>query len=224
MNKNYLAWIIAVLVSLSISSVARIFAPAVEIVVAPAASAKWDASSLQQASEILTRRMQINLKGRYTVRIINQSQFSVALYDTNDLGLFQKIAVEIGAIGFVDSLEPFPMGAEVDPSLRVILTEADVSSAKVEAGFSGTGYIIAITLTPDGAQKLADYSKNNIGHYLVIVRDGIAISSPSMASEITGDQAVIEGNFTEDSANELASVLFGHRLPFALKIISVKSR
>ena len=79
-------------------------------------------------------------------------------------------------------------------------------------------YEISVALTSEGTQKLASYSQNNVGHYLLIIKDGLVISSPVINSPITAGQAVIQGSFSQESANALAAQLISKRLPFQLII------
>ena len=56
-----------------------------------------------------------------------------------------------------------------------------------------------------------------------IVLDGQSISAPSVSTAIPGGQAQITGNFTQQSANELASVLKYGALPLAFDVSEVNN-
>ena len=56
-----------------------------------------------------------------------------------------------------------------------------------------------------------------------IVLDGESISAPSVSAAIPGGQAQISGNFTQTSANELASVLKYGALPLAFDVSEVNN-
>ncbi len=225
MKKHRLIWLIPILLlGLACNGVTNLFSPRVEVIVAPDPSSSWDSASLQQAGNILSTRMKAGLKGRFSLQVVNDSQISIGLVDPNDVDALKIMVTEIGAIDFVDSPHPVEVGTEIDHSLPIIMTDADVSTSMAQPDISGSGYMIAIGFTPEGASKLAAYSKNNIGHTLAIVRDGRVISSPYINAEIQGSQALIQGNFTEEGARQLAAILASHRLPFALQIISVTTK
>ncbi len=225
MKKHRLILLIPILLlSLACNGVTNLFSPRVEVIVAPVSSARWDSVSLQQAGAILSTRMKTGLKGRFSLQVVNDSQISIGLYDPNDMDALKTMVTEIGAVDFVASAHPVEVGTEIDHSLQIIMTDADVSTSMAQPDISGSGYMIAIGFTKDGASKLAAYSKNNIRHSLAIVRDNKVISSPYINSEIQGSQALIQGNFNEAEARQLAAILASHRLPFALQIISVISK
>jgi preprotein translocase subunit SecD len=169
--------------------------------------------------------MEMNLKGKYLTRIINNSKIGVYLFDRSDQVIFSKFSSKIGAVDFIDSVDPHDPGELIDIThYKIILNEMDIASVSVISTDCSSGYCVWLQLNPDNAEKFTDYTKNNIGHFLMIVEDGRVISSPSINAEIIDGSAMIEGDFTEDTANYLASIINSHRLPFGLKTISTKDR
>ncbi len=67
-----------------------------------------------------------------------------------------------------------------------------------------------------GAKKFANATRENVGRRLAIVLDGKVISAPSINTPITGGKGVITGNFTVQSANDLALLLRSGALPAPL--------
>ena len=82
------------------------------------------------------------------------------------------------------------------------------------------GYVVALRLNPTGAAAFATATaqaaanKTNISIYM----DDTQISSASCSEAITGGQAIIYGNFTAESATELAQLINAGSLPFALSV------
>jgi len=72
----------------------------------------------------------------------------------------------------------------------------------------------------DGARRFGDATARNIGKRFAIILDGKVISAPVIQSAITGGSGQITGNFTNESAAELANLLEGGALPAPLKIIA----
>lgn len=229
MKKRHLVLLIPLLLlNLSCSLISGFVSPGVIVRLAPDTTSAPDSATLQKASQILKARMAANLKGKFVLQIQNNSELLAVLYDPNELEIFTQIATKIGEVDFIDSVTPYTKGDAIDVTTQnIILTEMDVSTVAVVPGSqAGTSdaYVISIMFTTDGAKKLDLYTKNNVGHYLVIVQDGIVITSPAVNSEIDKGSAIIQGKFTQADANDLASILKTHRMPFKLKIITTEKR
>ena len=67
-----------------------------------------------------------------------------------------------------------------------------------------------------GARRFAEVTKNNVGKRFAIVLDNKVISAPVIREPIPGGQGIITGNFTTQSANELALQLRAGALPAPL--------
>ena len=67
-------------------------------------------------------------------------------------------------------------------------------------------------LTPAGAEAFSDLTGKNVHSGLAIVLDGRVVSAPVINSRIS-DRGQIEGGFTEQSAQDLATVLRSGALP-----------
>jgi preprotein translocase subunit SecD len=102
--------------------------------------------------------------------------------------------------------------AEEIPTLLAISTGSDFADVGVTQGQLGE-YQVSFSLTDHGKQIWADYTSSHIGKYLGIVLDNKVISAPVINSAITDGSAVIQGNFTLDSANALAIQLRYGSLP-----------
>jgi preprotein translocase subunit SecD len=208
--------------SLACVTLTNLFSPAVEIILSPKESAGWDAKTLEQASQIINTRLLENLKGRYNVRVIENSQISVALFNVADLETAKRLATETSAIIFVDSEKSYPAGYELGNLGKIILSQKDIKTATAISD-QFKGYQINFVLTSDGAKKMMEYSSNNVGHYLVIARDGLVITSPMINSAIPDGQGVITGKYSLQEAKELASILMSQPLPLSLAVTEVNS-
>ncbi len=99
---------------------------------------------------------------------------------------------------------------------HTIMTNHELQTVTVEKDQVGN-YVIGFSLTSNGRKILADFTTNHIGGYLGIVLDKVVISCPLINSAITEGQAKIAGNFTYESANDLAIYLRYQPLPIPLK-------
>lgn len=112
-----------------------------------------------------------------------------------------------------------------DEAGNVLLTGEDVSdaSARVQTTNLGKEYVVLLTLTNDGSKKFEDATSNNIGKPLYIMLDDEVISAPIVNQTIYGDTCTISGNFTQESAEELAAQIKSGSLPFSLNTINVRT-
>lgn len=98
---------------------------------------------------------------------------------------------------------------------KVLVTGADVKDAKVAINQKDNQPVVSLQFTPEGADKFAEatamLSVNQ--EPLFIVLDGEVISSPTVNTTITGGSAQITGNFTVESASDLANLIRGGALP-----------
>src|SRR5215207_6969495 len=99
------------------------------------------------------------------------------------------------------------------------LRSADASSNNPAGG--DDAYQINFTLKPSGAQKFGSWTAANVGAYMAVVLNGRVKSAPYIKQQIT-DTGQISGNFTKDSANDLALTLRSGALP--AKIVYLEER
>ncbi|MDY7076507.1 MAG: protein translocase subunit SecD, partial [Chloroflexota bacterium] len=101
---------------------------------------------------------------------------------------------------------------------ETILTGAGLKNVGLDT--QQNQYIIPFELNPDAAQVFAEYTSSHVGQHLCIVLDKIVISCPRVEGPISGGQAMISGNFTYDTARQLALQLRYGALPIPLRVES----
>jgi preprotein translocase subunit SecD len=84
-------------------------------------------------------------------------------------------------------------------------------------------YMISFTLKSDSKQLFSDFTGSHIKQILAIVLDKTVISAPSIDSQITDGSGVISGNFTQQSANDLAIQLRYGSLPIPIKVVESRT-
>ncbi len=196
----------------------------VVVILAPAPGATWDQASLLKARDIIRIRLGYTSYFFNPVQALPEGKIQITLPGGVDVQSQVATASQFGAVGLYDSAESLPTGSKIPETLSLILTETDFKTVKAEQDNTTQKWFIAFTLTPDGAQKLSDYSGKNIGRYLVIAVDGIVISSPTIQSQITGGKGVIQGQFDQTSAQDLANIFKGGRLPFPVVVVSTSTK
>ncbi len=104
------------------------------------------------------------------------------------------------------------------------LDGGDMESAFASPGTDGSGwYQITFRLTNFGAKKFGNLTKANKGKQLAILWGQRVISDPVIREPIYGGNGVINGNFNEDEAREIASVIREGALPMPLQIVSINT-
>ena len=92
-----------------------------------------------------------------------------------------------------------------DSEGNVVLDGTDVKSATAQIQEDNSGNkknMVSLEMTKEGKKKFAEATEKNLGKPISIVYDGQVISSPTVNSAITNGQAVIEGSFTYEEAEE----------------------
>jgi preprotein translocase subunit SecD len=105
---------------------------------------------------------------------------------------------------------------------HTVMTGAALSSVNVQAG-QLNGFVIAFALKSEYVTPFADFTGSHVNQYLAIVLDKRVISVPSINNKITGGQGIIQGSFTQESANTLAIQLRYGSLPVPVKVVQSRS-
>jgi preprotein translocase subunit SecD len=221
MKKRFFLILPVLLAVLACASVSNFLVPQATLILAPDQTASWDKAAFQEARDIIEERLNnASLSGRTEVSVSGDT-ILVKVYRSIDLEMIKTLSTKVGMITFIDSATGYAEREPVPDAENIIMTQADIKTVNVIQDTMGN-YELAVEFTDEGARTLAEYSKDNIGRYLVIARDGVTISSPMIQSEITEGSAVITGNFDEASANALAVELQTEPLPFELFVLDVQ--
>jgi len=134
--------------------------------------------------------------------------------ETADIAQAQQGRVPPGSILVPgDDFQPFYVIKR-----RALVTGEMLTDAS--GGFnSQTGRpVVNFRFNGQGAKRFADATAQNVGKRFAIVLDNKVISAPSINEPITGGSGQISGNFTTESANNLAILLRAGALPAPLTI------
>lgn len=105
---------------------------------------------------------------------------------------------------------------------NVFLTGSSLVDAREQLDQTNGGAYVTIKLNTDGGNKMAAYTKANIGGYLLITLDGSLVSSPSIGEEV-GPEGVINNISSLEEARNLAVMLRSGALPVSLKVQDFRS-
>ncbi|MBI2613065.1 protein translocase subunit SecD [Candidatus Kaiserbacteria bacterium] len=106
------------------------------------------------------------------------------------------------------------------------ITGKDLKSAQLQfnQGLGGPSQpVVLLTFNAEGARIFANLTRENVGRYFGMFLDGVPISIPVINEPIPDGQAVISGNFTPESAKELARNLNYGALPVPIELISTQT-
>ena len=83
--------------------------------------------------------------------------------------------------------------------------------------------VVNFSFDTQGARIFGDYTAANVGELFAIVLDGEVISAPRIQSAILGGSGFIEGDFTTESASELAILLRSGALPASIDVLEQRT-
>lgn len=103
-----------------------------------------------------------------------------------------------------------------------VIDGSDLREARGVPNQQGFGYYVGFSLKPSGSEKFGTWTGNNIGNYLAVVLNGEIRSVAVVRSQIT-DSGQIEGNFTQQQAEDLGLVLRSGALPAKVTYIEERT-
>ena len=117
-----------------------------------------------------------------------------------------------------------PLGVPVIAVKRSVLISGD-QLIDAQQGFDQRTNAPVVNIRFDGAggRKFARVTQENVNKPFAIILDNQVISAPNINEPILGGQAQISGNFTVESANQLAIALRSGKLPVELKVIEERT-
>ena len=101
---------------------------------------------------------------------------------------------------------------------QVLVAGGDLSDAQPGFDQRTNEPVVNFKFNSSGASKFAHATTENVGRPFAIVLDNKVISAPVIREPITGGQGQISGNFTVESANNLAILLRAGALPAPLSV------
>ncbi len=142
-----------------------------------------------------------------------------------------RIRVDIPGVGDADqAIKEIGQTAQLKFTTedgKVVVSGDQIKDASKQVGSmsenSPAQPYIALEFTEDGKETFAEATRNNIGKTISIMLDESVISSPVVNSAIEDGSAVITGNFTPESAEELAALIRAGSLPFNLNVIDMNN-
>jgi preprotein translocase subunit SecD len=113
-------------------------------------------------------------------------------------------------------------GQEYVLKKRPVLTGELLVDARTGTGQDGEP-VVSFRFNTQGARKFGEFSQKHVGDLFAIVLDKKVISAPVIREPILGGSGQISGNFTFQSAHDLALLLRAGALPAPLKVVEERT-
>ena len=202
-------------------------------------------NALQQSVEIVRRRVDETGTREPTIQRQGTNQILVQLPGLQDperiktlLGKTAKMTfrlVDLSVTPEAAATGQLPPTSEILPlatprpgeaSTYVVQKRVMVSGenlTKAQATYQDAQPVVSFEFDSIGAKRFCDATRSNVGKPFAIVLDNKVISAPVIRDAICGGSGIISGNFTVQSAQDLALLLRAGALPAPLKIIEERS-
>lgn len=192
------------------------------------------AAAGEQSLEILQRRINGTGLAEPTLQRVGRDRILLQLPGVQDLSRVTEILKKTAKLSFhlvrdVDLSRVPPPGVTIREGSRpgeryavddrALITGERLTDAK--PGFDAvTGEpVVTFKFDAAGARAFAAITKENVGRPFAVVLDGDVLTAPVIEQPIIGGSGQIKGNFTAESASDLAALLRAGALPVTLTII-----
>jgi len=122
---------------------------------------------------------------------------------------------------------PYPTNPAGPPMIavyrQVMVSGEDLTDAQQGYNQQGNEPNVNIRFNGAGGRKFGQVTSQNVNRPFAIILDGKVLSAPNINEPILGGSAVINGNFTVESANQLAIALRSGKLPVALTVVEERT-
>ena len=109
-----------------------------------------------------------------------------------------------------------------DSKGNTVLTGSDLKDARAQMDQAQQN-LVALEFIPEGADKFAKVTAENIGRPISILLDKQVLTSPTVQAIIPNGKAVITGNRTIEEAQDLAILLRSGSLPVKVEVMETRT-
>ncbi len=196
------------------------------------------AAAAEQSLEIIRLRIDKSGLGEPVLQRAGANRIVVQLPGVQDLKRIEDILGKTAKLTFhmvrrLDPAQRAPAGVSVLPGRdgreryaiddRVMLSGERLSDARLSFDSVTNEPVIAFGLDNVGARAFAAITQANVGKPFAMVLDGQVLSAPVIEEPIIGGAGQIKGNFTAQSASDLAALLRAGALPAPLTIVEERT-
>ena len=158
------------------------------------------------------------------IRMIGQTPY-LEFREERDPGQTEQILnkikeIEGKSMEEIQKIENWQMAMEDPYFVPTRLTGKHLKKAELGFDQRTPKPLVLLEFNDEGAKVFEELTSKNVGKQLAIYIDQVPISAPVVQEAISGGKAQITGNFTIDTAKELARNLNAGALPVPIKLIS----
>ncbi len=198
-------------------------------------------SAVTQSVQVLDRRLNALGTTEPSIQAQGSDRILVQVPGLQDTAQLKEILGQTARMTFhmecsersSDGVTP-PPGCELvesadqgDPPImvesRALLTGDDLADAQPSFHQQTGQPIVDFRFNTRGARIFADVTQQNVGRRFAVVLDDKYITAPVIRDAILGGSGLIEGNFTVESAQNLAVLLRAGALPADLTIVEERT-
>ena len=191
-------------------------------------------SSLNQSLEIVRRRIDEIGTNEPTIVKRGNDRILVELPGLDDPNRIKNLLGKTANLSFrIVSESDDAFGSELlffedgksqlNVNKRVVMSGDNLTTAQPKFDSRNNETIVTFALDRVGAKRFGRVTTNNVGKRLAIILDNKIISAPQIREPIIGGNGQISGNFTFQSATDLALLLRSGALPAPLNIIEERT-
>ena len=151
----------------------------------------------------------------------NPDQIRTLIGSTGNLEFVLLPPDQYGTFGTTGAKAVPNSGDVIDPTLPVQFKGSQLDGTQVRARYDSSstpaGWVVDFAFAGQAATDFATWSGGHVNDFFAIVLDSKVVSAPYLKSAITGGSGTISGNFTSDSAHQLATILQYGALPYPLQ-------
>jgi len=208
----------------------------VRLVLSEGAIRAAQSRAVEQSVEIVRRRIDETGVNEPVVARQGQNRILVQLPGVDDPGRIKRLLGQTAKMSFhllaedagpgvrmLPMAESGPAGAKMPVRTKIELDGARLRDAAATMDSRAGEWVVTFAFDSVGAKRFADISTRNVGRPFAIVLDGKIISAPVIREPITGGQGQISGNFSAQSAHDLAVLLRAGALPAPLTVVEERT-
>jgi len=191
-------------------------------------------SSLEESLEIVRRRIDEVGTNEPTIQRRGNDRILVELPGLDDPNRIKSLLGKTANLTFrLVSDDEDSFGSEflffedgttkLSVNKRVVLSGDNLSTAVPKFDSQSSQTIVSFSLDRVGAKRFARVTSKNVGKRLAIILDKKIISAPEIREPIVGGNGQISGDFTFQSATDLALLLRSGALPAPINIIEERT-
>lgn len=177
--------------------------------------------ALDSAKEIIARRVDLYGVAEPTIKtVVSQDTYRIAVA----LPGVSNPEEALNLIGQTASLDFYELPIATDsPTYNDLkptgLTGKDLKKSSVTFDPQTGKPQVSLQFTEEGGKKFADITSRNIGKQVWILLDGQVLTDPVVQQAILDGNAVINGEYTTDTAKNMVITLNAGALPVPIEII-----